>query len=165
MLLEEMASIFVTPYLLIFVVPKVKLCLTFINLHYNIICNLLNIYICIFYRDTACWWHFAIYFKIHCVCSWSWWCLQVSRCTAVCYFFIKGYSACSWTLDFLLPTCSFSSFDFQSHGNRKYASPSNAERDKSSQGKMEKSFLRYVFLRLWLVIYMSFPRTYHVGQN
>ncbi|CAN6461544.1 unnamed protein product [Victoria cruziana] len=40
--------------------------------------------------------------------------------------------------------CSFSVFDFESHGNSKYGSPCNASREKrSSQGKMEKSVLRY----------------------
>ncbi|PPS00198.1 hypothetical protein GOBAR_AA20462 [Gossypium barbadense] len=38
--------------------------------------------------------------------------------------------------------CSFSAFDFQNHGNGNYGSPSNAPRSqRSSQGKMEKSFL------------------------
>ncbi|GAB2226418.1 hypothetical protein Drorol1_Dr00022225 [Drosera rotundifolia] len=40
--------------------------------------------------------------------------------------------------------CSFSTFDFQSHGNSKYASPCDSSRARrSSQGKMEKSFLSY----------------------
>lgn len=39
---------------------------------------------------------------------------------------------------------SFSVFDFGNHGNKRYGSPFNSARDKrSSQGKMEKSFLRY----------------------
>lgn len=62
-------------------------------------------------------------------------------------------------LNSLLFTCSFSLFDFQNHGNKKYASPSNAKRDKSSQGKIEKSFLRYVFPEADLFSNMSFPRT------
>ncbi|MBA0827030.1 hypothetical protein Goarm_011839, partial [Gossypium armourianum] len=38
--------------------------------------------------------------------------------------------------------CSFSAFDFQNHGNSKYGSPHNVPRaQRSSQGKMEKSFL------------------------
>ncbi|KAH9611326.1 hypothetical protein KSS87_005420 [Heliosperma pusillum] len=42
--------------------------------------------------------------------------------------------------------CSFSTFDFQRHGNVNYASPHNAVRSqRSSQGKMEKSFLRHAF--------------------
>ncbi|XP_074585130.1 autophagy-related protein 9-like isoform X2 [Curcuma longa] len=83
MLLEEMASIFVTPYLLIFVVSK----------HVDDILQ------------------FILKFTVY----------------------VHGVG----------DVCSFSSFDFQSHGNRNYASPSNAERDKSSQGKMEKSFLSF----------------------
>ncbi|KAJ9564982.1 hypothetical protein OSB04_000948 [Centaurea solstitialis] len=40
--------------------------------------------------------------------------------------------------------CSFSLFDFQMHGNSKYASPHNSPRNyRSSQGKMEKSFLSF----------------------
>ncbi|XP_074316670.1 autophagy-related protein 9 [Silene latifolia] len=40
--------------------------------------------------------------------------------------------------------CSFSTFDFQRHGNVNYASPHNAVRtQRSSQGKMEKSFLSF----------------------
>ncbi|KAG6475015.1 hypothetical protein ZIOFF_064232 [Zingiber officinale] len=83
MLLEEMASIFVTPYLLIFVVPK----------HVDDILQFIS--------------NFTVY--------------------------VHGVG----------DVCSFSSFDFQNHGNRNYASPSNAEQDKSSQGKMEKSFLSF----------------------
>nr|GEX23212.1 autophagy-related protein 9 [Tanacetum cinerariifolium] len=40
--------------------------------------------------------------------------------------------------------CSFSLFDFRHHGNSKYASPHNSSRThRSSQGKMEKSFLSF----------------------
>lgn len=41
--------------------------------------------------------------------------------------------------------CSFSAFYFENHGNIKYGSPRNAPRreQRSSQGKMEKSFLRF----------------------
>ncbi|KAG8486863.1 hypothetical protein CXB51_020372 [Gossypium anomalum] len=40
--------------------------------------------------------------------------------------------------------CSFSAFDFQNHGNSKYGSPHNVPRaQRSSQGKMEKSFLSF----------------------
>ncbi|XP_074559062.1 autophagy-related protein 9-like [Curcuma longa] len=83
MLLEEMASIFVTPYLLIFVVPK----------HVDDILRFIS--------------KFTVY------------------------------------VDGVGDVCSFSLFDFQNHGNKKYASPSNAEREKSSQGKTEKSFLSF----------------------
>ncbi|XP_042403381.1 autophagy-related protein 9-like isoform X1 [Zingiber officinale] len=83
MLLEEMASIFITPYLLIFVVPK----------HVDDILKFIS--------------KFTVY------------------------------------VDGVGDVCSFSLFDFQNHGNKKYASPSNAERDKSSQGKTEKSFLSF----------------------
>ncbi|KAL4558687.1 hypothetical protein LXL04_036888 [Taraxacum kok-saghyz] len=81
MLLEEMASIFLTPFLLIFVVPK--------------------------------------------------------RVDDILQFIAD------FTVDVqgVGDVCSFSTFDFQKHGNIKYASPHNSSR-KSSQGKMEKSFLR-----------------------
>ncbi|KAL5697293.1 autophagy protein atg9 [Ranunculus cassubicifolius] len=40
--------------------------------------------------------------------------------------------------------CSLSVFDFERHGNNKYASPHNASRtQRSSQGKLEKSFLSF----------------------
>lgn len=39
---------------------------------------------------------------------------------------------------------SFSTFDFQKHGNSNYGSPYHTpSSQRSSQGKMEKSFLRY----------------------
>ncbi|TVU47741.1 hypothetical protein EJB05_07350 [Eragrostis curvula] len=84
MLLEEMASIFITPYLLIFEVPKrVEDILRFIS-------------------------DFTIY------------------------------------VDGVGDVCSLSSFDFRSHGNRNYGSPFNADKNlRSSQGKMEKSFLSF----------------------
>ncbi|KAG2308687.1 hypothetical protein Bca4012_082224 [Brassica carinata] len=84
MLLEEIASIFITPFLLMFVVPKrVDDILQFI-------------------RD----------FTVD----------------------IEGVGN----------VCSFSAFDFENHGNAKYGSPRNASRDmRSSQGKMEKSFLSF----------------------
>lgn len=84
MLVEEMASIFVTPYLLIFVVPKrVDDILRYIS-------------------------EFSVY--------------------------VEGVGH----------VCSLSLFDFESHGNRKYGSPFDAARGmRSSQGKMEKSFLSF----------------------
>ncbi|XP_062210571.1 autophagy-related protein 9-like isoform X2 [Phragmites australis] len=83
MLLEEMASIFITPYLLIFEVPKrVDDILRFIS-------------------------DFTVY------------------------------------VDGVGDVCSLSLFDFRRHGNRNYGSPSDALKSlRSSQGKMEKSFLR-----------------------
>ncbi|XP_010557109.1 PREDICTED: autophagy-related protein 9-like [Tarenaya hassleriana] len=40
--------------------------------------------------------------------------------------------------------CSFSAFDFEHHGNVKYGSPHDVPREqRSSQGKMEKSFLSF----------------------
>lgn len=57
--------------------------------------------------------------------------------------------------------CSFSSFNFQKHGNSSYGSPHNAPgAERSSQGKMEKSFLRYVlwssaFLDIYVVVACS----------
>ncbi|URE42244.1 POX [Musa troglodytarum] len=40
--------------------------------------------------------------------------------------------------------CSFSAFDFKSHGNGQYGSPHDAARERrSSQGKMEKSFFSF----------------------
>ncbi|XP_047328461.1 autophagy-related protein 9-like [Impatiens glandulifera] len=84
MLLEEMTSIFLTPYLLMFVVPKrVDDILRFIS-------------------D----------FTVH----------------------VEGVGH----------VCSFSTFDFQNHGNSNYGSPYNSQpNQRSSQGKMEKSFLSF----------------------
>ncbi|XP_059660372.1 autophagy-related protein 9 [Cornus florida] len=84
MLLEEMASIFLTPYLLIFVVPKR-------------VDDILQ---------------FIADFTVH----------------------VEGVGH----------VCSFSVFDFQNHGNSKYCSAYNSTRaERSSQGKMEKSFLSF----------------------
>ncbi|XP_022727665.1 autophagy-related protein 9-like isoform X2 [Durio zibethinus] len=84
MLLEEMASIFLTPFLLLFVVPKR-------------VDDILR---------------FIADFTVH----------------------IEGVGE----------VCSFSAFDFQKHGNGNYASPQNMPRaQRSSQGKMEKSFLSF----------------------
>ncbi|KAE8791660.1 autophagy protein 9 [Hordeum vulgare] len=84
MLLEEMASIFITPYLLIFEVPKrVDDILHFIS-------------------------DFTIY------------------------------------VDGVGDVCSLSLFDFRRHGNKNYGSPFDAPKNlRSSQGKMEKSFLSF----------------------
>jgi autophagy-related protein 9 len=64
-----------------------------------------------------------------------------STLVAFSYVFIDNFFL------FLLysrPFGSFSVFDFQKHGNSNYGSPHNAPRtERSSQGKMEKSFLRY----------------------
>lgn len=44
----------------------------------------------------------------------------------------------------ILQNFSLSLFDFEKHGNKHYGSPCDAIKDmRSSQGKMEKSFLRY----------------------
>lgn len=84
MLLEEMASIFLTPFLLIFVVPK--------------------------------------------------------RVDDILQF-IADFTV---DIEGVGHVCSFSTFDFQKHGNSKYASPHNSSRTyRSSQGKMEKSFLSF----------------------
>ncbi|XP_024981209.1 autophagy-related protein 9 [Cynara cardunculus var. scolymus] len=84
MLLEEMASIFLTPFLLIFVVPK--------------------------------------------------------RVDDILQF-IADFTV---DVEGVGHVCSFSLFDFQMHGNIKYASPHNSPRIyRSSQGKMEKSFLSF----------------------
>ncbi|XP_073063522.1 autophagy-related protein 9 [Primulina eburnea] len=84
MLLEEMASIFLTPYLLLFVVPK--------------------------------------------------------RVDAILQF-IKDFTV---DVEGVGHVCSFSLFDFKNHGNRKYGSPFDLPREqRSSQGKMEKSFLSF----------------------
>lgn len=84
MLVEEMASIFITPYLLIFEVPKrVDDILRFIS-------------------------DFTIY------------------------------------VDGVGDVCSLSLFNFGRHGNRNYGSPFDASKSlRSSQGKMEKSFLSF----------------------
>ncbi|XP_039008759.1 autophagy-related protein 9-like [Hibiscus syriacus] len=84
MLLEEMTSIFLTPFLLIFVVPK--------------------------------------------------------RVDDILQF------VADFTVDIegVGHACSFSAFDFSNHGNENYGSPHNAPRaQRSSQGKMEKSFLSF----------------------
>ncbi|GAB2223279.1 hypothetical protein Droror1_Dr00017419 [Drosera rotundifolia] len=84
MWLEEMVSIFLTPYLLIFVVPKMV-------------------------DDIV---KFIADFTVN----------------------VEGVG----------DVCSFSTFDFQSHGNSKYASPyDSSHARRSSQGKMEKSFLSF----------------------
>ncbi|XP_068646935.1 autophagy-related protein 9-like [Aristolochia californica] len=82
--LEEIVSIFFTPYLLVFVVPKKV-------------------------DDIL---HFISDFTI--------------------------------TVEGVGDICSLSLFDFECHGNSNYGSPYNAPRDRrSSQGKMEKSFLSF----------------------
>ncbi|GFP96828.1 autophagy-related protein 9 [Phtheirospermum japonicum] len=84
MLLEEMASIFLTPYLLLFVVPKR-------------VDDILQ---------------FVMDFTVD----------------------VEGVGH----------ICSFSLFDFRNHGNQKYGSIFNSPSDRrSSQGKMEKSFLSF----------------------
>ncbi|XP_028758380.1 autophagy-related protein 9 [Neltuma alba] len=84
MLLEEMASIFLTPYLLLFVVPE--------------------------------------------------------RVDDILQF-IADFTV---DVEGVGHVCSFSFFDFQAHGNGKYGSPCDAPRNRrSSQGKMEKSFLSF----------------------
>ncbi|XP_028791968.1 autophagy-related protein 9 [Neltuma alba] len=84
MLLEEMTSIFLTPYLLMFIVPK----------------------------------------RVNDI-------LQ----------FIADFTV---NVDGVGHVCSFSVFDFREHGNSNYGSPHNATRSqRSSQGKMEKSFLSF----------------------
>ncbi|QCD97731.1 Autophagy-related protein 9 [Vigna unguiculata] len=84
MLLEEMASIFLTPYLLLFIVPK--------------------------------------------------------RVDDI-LLFIADFTV---NVEGVGHVCSFSTFDFQEHGNSHYGSPCNAPRSRrSSQGKMEKSLLSF----------------------
>lgn len=84
MLLEEMASIFLTPYLLLFVVPK--------------------------------------------------------RVDDILQF-IADFTV---DVEGVGHVCSFSVFNFQNHGNSNYGSPWNSPRiQRSSQGKMEKSFLSF----------------------
>ncbi|KAI3460951.1 hypothetical protein Pfo_018289 [Paulownia fortunei] len=84
MLLEEMTSIFLTPYLLLFVVPKQ-------------VDGILQ---------------FIVDFTVD----------------------VEGVGH----------VCRFSLFNFRNHGNKKYGSPFNSPRyQRSSQGKMEKSFLSF----------------------
>lgn len=84
MLLEEMASIFLTPYLLIFVVPK----------------------------------------RVDDILK-----------------FIADFTV---DVEGVGHVCSFSVFDFKNHGNSNYGSPHNSPAtERSSQGKMEKSFLSF----------------------
>ncbi|KAE8660700.1 putative heat shock protein 70 (HSP70)-interacting protein [Hibiscus syriacus] len=74
-------------------------------------------------------------------------------------FFERLYSFCcekglwciiiKWIVELLSPSghvCSFSAFDSQNHGNGNYGSPYKTPRAlRSSQGKMEKSFLSFRF--------------------
>ncbi|KAA8550764.1 hypothetical protein F0562_002448 [Nyssa sinensis] len=84
MLLEEMASIFLTPYLLLFIVPK--------------------------------------------------------RVDDILQF-IADFTV---DVEGVGHVCRYSIFDFQNHGNSNYGSPHNSPRiQRSSQGKMEKSFLSF----------------------
>lgn len=84
MLLEEMASIFLTPFLLLFVVPK----------------------------------------RVD----------DILR-------FIEDFTV---DVEGVGHVCCFSAFDFQNHGNSNYGSPYHTEHtQRSSQGKMEKSFLSF----------------------
>uniref|UniRef100_A0A1J3KAR0 Autophagy-related protein 9 n=1 Tax=Noccaea caerulescens TaxID=107243 RepID=A0A1J3KAR0_NOCCA len=84
MLLEEIASIFITPFLLMFVVPK----------------------------------------RVDDILE-----------------FIRNYTV---DIEGVGNVCSFSAFNFESHGNTRYGSPRNVSREqRSSQGKMEKSFLSF----------------------
>ncbi|KDP26550.1 hypothetical protein JCGZ_17708 [Jatropha curcas] len=84
MLLEEMASIFLTPFLLLFVVPK--------------------------------------------------------RVDDILQF-IADFTV---NVEGVGHVCCFSAFDFQNHGNSNYGSPYHTEHiQRSSQGKMEKSFLSF----------------------
>ncbi|KAK1307510.1 hypothetical protein QJS10_CPA10g01952 [Acorus calamus] len=93
MLLEELASIFLTPYLLIFVVPM-HVEDRYFNLPHSAVGTRIE--------D----------FTVH--------------------------------IDGVGDVCSLSVFDFESHGNSKYGSPFNAAPHwRSSQGKMEKSFLSF----------------------
>ncbi|ERM94913.1 autophagy-related protein 9 [Amborella trichopoda] len=83
-LLEDMVSIFLTPYLLIFLVPK---------------------------------------------------------CVDDILKFISDFTV---DVEGVGHVCSFTLFDFEKHGNSKYGSPFHAPREwRSSQGKMEKSFLSF----------------------
>lgn len=153
MLLEEMASIFLTPCLLLFVVPKVILFLRIISLPY-------------LSWESLRWWsviveyflsqrvdailHFIVDFTVH-----------VEGVGHVCrlviipaYLLMRSYFGGShcWSMHISIVKhwynvflCSFSVFDFQNHGNSKYGAPYNSARvQRSSQGKMEKSFLRLV---------------------
>lgn len=58
--------------------------------------------------------------------------------------------------------CSFSAFYFENHGNIQYGSPHNATRreQRSSQGKMEKSFLRFEAFH-----FLFFSATYEFSWN
>lgn len=155
MLLEEMASIFITPYLLIFVVPKVMYFKflyqkTHVFLNYVLKCWVFNHFV-------ACWWYSTLHIRLHSLRWWS------GRCVQVCLFLLQliiNYqsvtSAASndiavWHLN------SLSMFDLRRHGNRNYGSPHNAVKSmRSSQGKMEKSLLRYPYLilNMSLIIYI-----------
>lgn len=96
-----------------------------------------------FHGFIACWWYPTLYLGLHSVCWWRWSHLQVihslSDSTLSLPLFIHIFPSSL--------RCSFSAFDFKSHGNGQYGSPYDAARERrSSQGKMEKSFFRYCFI-------------------
>lgn len=141
MLLEEMASIFITPYLLIFEVPKVMVWTSSMNVFlYSFVTAVIS------YKLTACWWHSALHLGLHNLCRWCGRCMQVS-CWSFFWIYVLTIYVCwaSATLNIIALLCfnSLSLFDFRRHGNINYGSPFDAPKNlRSSQGKMEKSFLR-----------------------
>ena len=144
------------------------------------------------FSRAAGWWYTTVYNRLHSSCGGRWSCLQVSiyystallmyshflQNSRVCYgsillvFFtriVTCFYVFSFSIIILVCFCgSFSAFDFQKHGNRNYGSPYNASRIvRSSQGKMEKSFLRYVLSNVPCSFFCSglvlFPR-YHITR-
>lgn len=167
MLLEEMASIFLTPYLLLFVVPKVSLLYEFVSIltseHWDGSSYVLIQSLIMQRVDDIL--QFIADFTVHVegvghVCRLVFHIYQHHKriCHLLKNFVTSDYRVVAFSyLDsdnsygillfffFFFPYfCgSFSAFDFQKHGNSKYGSPDNASRaGRSSQGKMEKSFLR-----------------------
>ena len=73
--------------------------------------------------------------------------MQVCVCivlSAITYYHLLMLLLCM-VPNFLIFLNSLSLFDFQRHGNRNYGSPLDSVKDmRSSQGKMEKSLLRYI---------------------
>jgi hypothetical protein len=105
-----------------------------------------------FYSCAACWWYSALHFELHSLCWWSGRCVQVFfflRHLSIISMFVHSHISAVWHLN------SLSLFDFKRHGNMNYGSPIGAAKSmRSSQGKMEKSLLRYPFQhiidRVWI---------------
>lgn len=75
------------------------------------------------------------------------------KSTFVIVYHVKG---CLRVFFFVFFFSSLSAFDFESHGNSNYGSPYNTtQQRRSSQGKMEKSFLRYAQVDMCSIFLIS----------